>query len=1129
MAGQTLRSLVVSVSAETSAYQREMARAGRMGQSYLRTITNGNREAVSSWRSQEAAIAAQERALGSLTGAVGGYAKAMVGALAVGSLIHMADEWGQISSRLKIATGSQNEFTDAQTRLMDIGKVTYKSFAENAELFIRITGVLKDYGGTANDALNVTEALSLGLAVSGTKGQATAAVIDQVSKSLEGGKLQGDGFNAVVTQAPRLLQALQDSLGKNRDELRKMSTDGKLTIDVVAKAWISQVGKMRKETEGMTTSVADAGIRMKDALLEYVGTVDDGVQVTTKLAAAINFAADNLSTLASVAAAGGIALIAKRGSEATRTLVVSTREAISASVGRAAAQVDAAAASLRMAQADVIAAGRQVAFATTTAEASVAQRALTAAKIADLEATRALAVAQRSQAAAGSLIGRSASGIMGLLGGPVGLAALAAGTAASFWLFRDGAAAANGAAIDLKRPISELRKEWEGLGNAQRRPVLDKLIQEQEDAKKKAAEIVKEMQAVAQGPSGDYTGGQRFSANQYQRTAASGNFRRGIAGGVDIDQSTQNLVKNTGANKEVQGTLEALAAQYQENIQKVGVLGDQIGALNGVMVDAKGAAEGVSAGLQSIKPPSAELVTAWEKRIASLTEKGAKLKDATSLGEVNRQGALDNLDQTPEGKAILAKAQAAAKQADAEEKAKKSREESARVAKQASDKAKQDAKQLEDSYGRTLRALNEQTEVHGRKTELAKIEFETTKGTLSKLDAAKKVELERAAIALDHLNTQKSFKDLMSDVQKQENSLLVTTRKRYAELERIKQQGGLSSDQYRDATTAISKASTEKAPKFSGLDSAVTGASGELVKTADAEVQLRKWHGRQLQMQSELLADVLANQESTNDQRLAAEQRYLDRVTELNKTNQSRLSDIQGAYKVAVIGTFSELSGQAADMVGKIAGEQSGAYKALFVAQKAFAVASIIMNAQIAAAKAPAELTILGGIPVGAALLAAGYANAGMVAGMALAGFSEGGYTGPGGKFEPKGVVHGGEVVIRKEVVDQPGMKDYLIGLNRSGKPGYASGGFVGSPGISPAFTAPSVTAGAGSGAAPEIHLHINGDGSGGAVNAPEGYEQMGLALLATARSEMPKIARQVIQQEKGQNGLLDPNNRRNS
>ncbi|MBL7231065.1 MAG: tape measure protein [Pseudomonas sp.] len=1119
MSGQTLRSLVVSVSAETSAYQREMARAGRMGQSYLRTITNGNREAVSSWRSQEAAVAAQERALGSLTGAVGGYARAMAGALAVGSLIHMADEWGQISSRLKIATGSQNEFTEAQTRLMDIGKVTYKSYAENAELFIRITGVLKDYGGTANDALNVTEALSLGLAVSGTKGQATAAVIDQVSKSLEGGKLQGDGFNAVVTQAPRLLQALQDSLGKNRDELRKMSTDGKLTIDVVAKAWISQVGKMRKETEGMTTSVADAGIRMKDALLEYVGTVDDGVQVTTKLAAAINFAADNLSTLASVAAAGGIALIAKRGAEATRTLVVSAREAVSASVGRAAAQVDAAGASLRMAQADVIAASRQVAFATTTAEATIAQRALTAAKIADLEASRALAVAQRSQAAAGSLIGRSASGVMGLLGGPVGLAALAAGTAASFWLFRDGAAAANSAAVDLKRPISDLRKEWEGLGNAQRRPILDKLIQEQAEAKKKAAELVKEMQAVAQGPSGDYMGGQRFTANQYQRTTASGNFRRGIAGGVDIDQSTQNLVKNTGANKEVQGTLEGLAAQYQANIQKVGILGDQIGALNGVMVDAKGAAEGVSAGLQSIKPPSAELVTAWEKRIASLTEKGAKLKDATSLGEVNRQGALDNLDQTPEGKAILAKAQAAAKQADAEEKAKKSREESARLAKQASDKARQDAKQLEDSYGRTLKALNEQTEVHGRKTELAKIEFETTKGTLSKLDAAKKVELERAAIALDHLNTQKSFKDLMSDVQKSEDTLLVTTRKRYEELTKLKSQGGLTADQYKSGADSISKASfdKEKAPKFTGLDSSVGGPAGELIKVAEADKELAKWREKELKRQKELF-----------DEKLISEQQYLDRKYEINDENNKKLEALQDAYKLGSIAVFADLTGNAADMMKQMAGEGSTAYKVLFLASKAAAIAQAMVSTEVAATKA-LELGPIMGIPAAGLIRGLGYASVGMIAATAVAGFSEGGYTGPGGKYEPKGVVHGGEVVIRKEVVDQPGMKDYLIGLNRSGKPGYASGGFVGSPGISPAFTAPSVTAGAGSGAAPEIHLHINGDGSGGAVNAPEGYEQMGLALLATARSEMPKIARQVIQQEKGQNGLLDPNNRRNS
>lgn len=62
--------------------------------------------------------------------------------------------------------------------------------------------------------------------------------------------------------------------------------------------------------------------------------------------------------------------------------------------------------------------------------------------------------------------------------------------------------------------------------------------------------------------------------------------------------------------------------------------------------------------------------------------------------------------------------------------------------------------------------------------------------------------------------------------------------------------------------------------------------------------------------------------------------------------------------------------------------------------------------------------------------------------------FDEGGYTGQGGKYEPAGIVHGGEVVIRKEVVDQPGMKDYLVGLN---KRGYADGGYVGLSGGSAA------------------------------------------------------------------------------
>ena len=60
------------------------------------------------------------------------------------------------------------------------------------------------------------------------------------------------------------------------------------------------------------------------------------------------------------------------------------------------------------------------------------------------------------------------------------------------------------------------------------------------------------------------------------------------------------------------------------------------------------------------------------------------------------------------------------------------------------------------------------------------------------------------------------------------------------------------------------------------------------------------------------------------------------------------------------------------------------------------------------------------------------------------AGFANGGYTGDGGKYEPKGVVHAGEFVFTKEATQRIGARN-LYKLMR----GYANGGSVGGSGFS--------------------------------------------------------------------------------
>ncbi|MCQ4280481.1 tape measure protein [Pseudomonas stutzeri] len=78
-------------------------------------------------------------------------------------------------------------------------------------------------------------------------------------------------------------------------------------------------------------------------------------------------------------------------------------------------------------------------------------------------------------------------------------------------------------------------------------------------------------------------------------------------------------------------------------------------------------------------------------------------------------------------------------------------------------------------------------------------------------------------------------------------------------------------------------------------------------------------------------------------------------------------------------------------------------------------------------------------------------------------GFAAGGWTGPGGKYKPAGIVHAGEHVQPQEVVREPGALPFLEMIRRngfratlakmqSGMRGYAEGGLVSSSALTPRF-----------------------------------------------------------------------------
>ncbi|MBK6414062.1 hypothetical protein [Sphingopyxis sp.] len=87
------------------------------------------------------------------------------------------------------------------------------------------------------------------------------------------------------------------------------------------------------------------------------------------------------------------------------------------------------------------------------------------------------------------------------------------------------------------------------------------------------------------------------------------------------------------------------------------------------------------------------------------------------------------------------------------------------------------------------------------------------------------------------------------------------------------------------------------------------------------------------------------------------------------------------------------------------------------------------------------------------------YATYAMQADYRTEGFARGGFTGPGGKWQPAGIVHAGEFVLRQEVVRQRGALALLERINREGLsalPGFASGGLVGNLNVGSLRPAPA-------------------------------------------------------------------------
>ncbi|EAW0895010.1 phage tail tape measure protein [Salmonella enterica] len=756
----TLRELIIKVSANSQSFQTEISRASRMGQDYYKTMQNGGRQAAAASRETQRALAEVTSQLNSAKSSAMGLAGAFAGAYATGHLISLADEWSSVNARLKQASQSTDDFNQSQRTLMDISQRTGTAFSDNANLFARSAASMREFGYSSEEVLNVTEAISTGLKLSGASTAEASSVITQFSQALAQGVLRGEEFNSVNENGDRVIRALASGMGVARKDLKAMADAGQLTADKVVPALISQLGSIREEYNAMPQTVSAATTKIENAFMAWVGGANEASGVSRTLTGALNGIADNIdevATAAGVLVAVGAARwfgdMASGAFSATSGLL----NAAKSEIALAEAQVRGTQISTARARAAVYRAQQALIATRGTDAQAAAEKRLSDAQASLIRNISARTAAQEALNNVTSLGSRLMGGALGLVGGIPGLVMLGAG---AWYTMYQNQEQARRSAQDYANTIDQIRSKTKTMSlpeasdnEAKTRQALDeqnRLIDEQAKKVRQLREEISGYQHMLANPGPTVAG---YMVNHLKSIDDATRGLSDATNALAIEQ--ERLAQMQAKSQSIQEVLEGVehrrialirqqAAEQNSAYQSLLIMNVQhtefnrlLGLGNALLMSRQGLVN------SPLRSPQAELNT---KQVDAIEKSRRELELSRRKGEERERLRLsysaDDLGFASNDPRYQTSRQELINNGLEEWRNNQANKPKAKG-------GKTEAEKTADTYDKLIKQQKEQIALAGQNTELAKLKYQVSQGELTSLTEAQKQTLLQNAALID--------------------------------------------------------------------------------------------------------------------------------------------------------------------------------------------------------------------------------------------------------------------------------------------------------------------------------------------------------------------------------------------
>lgn len=201
----------------------------------------------------------------SLLGKIKGIAGAYVGIKSVGNLLNMSDEISLTASRLEMMNDHVQDTVELQNMVMAAAQRSRGSYASMSEMVARLgNNAGSAFGNNTQQIVAFAEIVQKQFKVAGASATEANAAMIQLTQAMGSGVLRGDEFNSIAEQAPLIIDSIATYLGKPKEQIRELASEGQITAEVVKNAMFQSAGMIDDKFNNMPKTWSDIWTSMQN-------------------------------------------------------------------------------------------------------------------------------------------------------------------------------------------------------------------------------------------------------------------------------------------------------------------------------------------------------------------------------------------------------------------------------------------------------------------------------------------------------------------------------------------------------------------------------------------------------------------------------------------------------------------------------------------------------------------------------------------------------------------------------------------------------------------------------------------------------------------------------------------------